>query len=156
MPINEPAPGKRKSQIQEYVDYYGSAGVQHIAIRWGVTKKRAPWKWHDDIYLLPCRYIVMISSTLKISCTSGRLTSSPPSRIFDLAEWSSWTYQTATTMFFARGWPSLLSRSMDDNNTLYIFIWFSSVHHVLNSFHYKSKEGVEYSNLCIIIGLDRI
>ena len=31
MPINEPAPGKRKSQIQEYVDYYGGAGVQHIA-----------------------------------------------------------------------------------------------------------------------------
>ena len=34
MPINEPAPGKRKSQIQEYVDYYGSAGVQHIALRY--------------------------------------------------------------------------------------------------------------------------
>jgi len=33
MPINEPAEGKKKSQIQEYVDYYGSAGVQHIAIR---------------------------------------------------------------------------------------------------------------------------
>ncbi|XP_064619211.1 4-hydroxyphenylpyruvate dioxygenase-like [Lineus longissimus] len=33
MPINEPAPGRRKSQIQEYVDYYGSAGVQHIAMR---------------------------------------------------------------------------------------------------------------------------
>ena len=32
MPINEPAPGKRKSQIQEYVDYNGGAGVQHIAI----------------------------------------------------------------------------------------------------------------------------
>ena len=32
MPINEPAPGKRKSQIQEYVDYYGSGGVQHIAM----------------------------------------------------------------------------------------------------------------------------
>jgi len=32
MPINEPASGKRKSQIQEYVDYYGSAGVQHIAL----------------------------------------------------------------------------------------------------------------------------
>jgi 4-hydroxyphenylpyruvate dioxygenase len=27
MPINEPATGKRKSQIQEYVDYYGGAGV---------------------------------------------------------------------------------------------------------------------------------
>jgi len=33
MPINEPAEGKRKSQIQEYVDYYGGAGVQHIALR---------------------------------------------------------------------------------------------------------------------------
>mmetsp|Transcript_8988 Transcript_8988/g.15211 ORF Transcript_8988/g.15211 Transcript_8988/m.15211 type:complete len:185 (+) Transcript_8988:502-1056(+) len=33
MPINEPAPGKRVSQIQEYVDYYGGAGVQHIALR---------------------------------------------------------------------------------------------------------------------------
>jgi 4-hydroxyphenylpyruvate dioxygenase-like putative hemolysin len=33
MPINEPAPGKKKSQIQEYIDYYGSAGVQHIALR---------------------------------------------------------------------------------------------------------------------------
>ncbi|XP_050739411.1 4-hydroxyphenylpyruvate dioxygenase-like [Eriocheir sinensis] len=32
MPINEPAPGKRKSQIQEYVDHYGGAGVQHIAL----------------------------------------------------------------------------------------------------------------------------
>lgn len=33
MPINEPANGKRKSQIQEYVDYYGGPGVQHIALR---------------------------------------------------------------------------------------------------------------------------
>ncbi|GMS87418.1 hypothetical protein PENTCL1PPCAC_9593, partial [Pristionchus entomophagus] len=33
MPINEPANGKRAvSQIQEYVDYYGGAGVQHIAL----------------------------------------------------------------------------------------------------------------------------
>lgn len=33
MPINEPAPGLRKSQIQEYVEYYGGPGVQHIALR---------------------------------------------------------------------------------------------------------------------------
>ncbi|PIO71709.1 4-hydroxyphenylpyruvate dioxygenase [Teladorsagia circumcincta] len=33
MPINEPAMGKKAvSQIQEYVDYYGGAGVQHIAL----------------------------------------------------------------------------------------------------------------------------
>jgi 4-hydroxyphenylpyruvate dioxygenase len=30
-PINEPATGRRKSQIQEYLDYYGGPGVQHIA-----------------------------------------------------------------------------------------------------------------------------
>lgn len=32
LPINEPAAGKKKSQIQEYVEYYGGAGVQHIAL----------------------------------------------------------------------------------------------------------------------------
>lgn len=31
-PINEPATGKRKSQIQEYLDYYNGPGVQHIAL----------------------------------------------------------------------------------------------------------------------------
>jgi 4-hydroxyphenylpyruvate dioxygenase len=30
-PINEPAQGKKKSQIDEYLDYYRGAGVQHIA-----------------------------------------------------------------------------------------------------------------------------
>jgi 4-hydroxyphenylpyruvate dioxygenase len=32
-PINEPATGKRKSQIQEYLDWYLDAGTQHIALR---------------------------------------------------------------------------------------------------------------------------
>jgi 4-hydroxyphenylpyruvate dioxygenase len=31
-PINEPAEGKKKSQIEEYIDFYKSAGVQHIAV----------------------------------------------------------------------------------------------------------------------------
>ena len=31
-PINEPAEGKRKSQIEEYLEFYGGAGVQHIAL----------------------------------------------------------------------------------------------------------------------------
>ncbi|KAK3081958.1 hypothetical protein LTS18_010116 [Coniosporium uncinatum] len=33
MPINEPAHGKKQSQIEEYVDFYNGAGVQHIALR---------------------------------------------------------------------------------------------------------------------------
>lgn len=31
-PINEPAAGKKKSQVEEYLDFYGTAGVQHIAV----------------------------------------------------------------------------------------------------------------------------
>src|SRR6266481_973881 len=31
-PINEPAKSKRKSQIEEYLQYYGGPGVQHIAL----------------------------------------------------------------------------------------------------------------------------
>lgn len=31
-PINEPAEGKKKSQIEEYLDFYGGPGVQHVAI----------------------------------------------------------------------------------------------------------------------------
>jgi 4-hydroxyphenylpyruvate dioxygenase len=31
-PINEPAHGRRRSQIEEYLDFYGGPGVQHIAM----------------------------------------------------------------------------------------------------------------------------
>jgi len=31
-PINEPADGKRKSQIEEYIEFYRGSGVQHIAV----------------------------------------------------------------------------------------------------------------------------
>ena len=31
-PINEPAPGRKKSQIEEYLDFYRGPGVQHLAL----------------------------------------------------------------------------------------------------------------------------
>jgi 4-hydroxyphenylpyruvate dioxygenase len=34
-PLNEPAPGLRKSQIDEYLEFYGGPGVQHIALSTG-------------------------------------------------------------------------------------------------------------------------
>ncbi len=34
-PINEPAEGKKKSQIEEYLDYYMTPGVQHVALSTG-------------------------------------------------------------------------------------------------------------------------
>jgi 4-hydroxyphenylpyruvate dioxygenase len=61
-PINEPAEGKKKSQIEEYLDFYNSAGVQHIAIatddiihtvgelrRRGVDFLRVPDVYYDDV-----------------------------------------------------------------------------------------------------------
>jgi 4-hydroxyphenylpyruvate dioxygenase len=33
MPLNEPATGRRKSQIQEYLEAYDGPGVQHVALR---------------------------------------------------------------------------------------------------------------------------
>ena len=34
-PLNEPAPGKRKSQIDEYLDFYDGPGAQHLALATG-------------------------------------------------------------------------------------------------------------------------
>ncbi|KAL2005707.1 hypothetical protein VTN00DRAFT_10200 [Thermoascus crustaceus] len=33
MPMNEPAHSKKKSQIEEFIDFYNGSGVQHIALR---------------------------------------------------------------------------------------------------------------------------
>ncbi len=61
-PINEPAEGKKKSQIEEYLDFYGSAGVQHIALetydilktvaelrRRGIEFLYVPDTYYDDV-----------------------------------------------------------------------------------------------------------
>jgi 4-hydroxyphenylpyruvate dioxygenase len=34
-PLNEPAPGKKRSQIDEYLEYYGGPGAQHVALATG-------------------------------------------------------------------------------------------------------------------------
>ncbi|KAI9503280.1 hypothetical protein GGI25_002800 [Coemansia spiralis] len=62
MPINEPAKGLRKSQIDEYIEFYGGPGIQHIALRTsniieavGNMKKRGaeflytPKAYYDDL-----------------------------------------------------------------------------------------------------------
>lgn len=62
-PINEPAVGKKKSQIQEYLDFYGGPGVQHIALKTnniiktvtemqnaGVEFLSAPDSYYDELW----------------------------------------------------------------------------------------------------------
>jgi 4-hydroxyphenylpyruvate dioxygenase len=61
-PINEPAEGRRRSQIEEYLEYHAGAGVQHIAIetpdilgavreltRRGVRFLRTPETYYDEL-----------------------------------------------------------------------------------------------------------
>ena len=61
-PINEPAEGRKKSQIEEYIDFYNGAGVQHIAVstnniietvaelrKRGVEFLRVPEIYYDDV-----------------------------------------------------------------------------------------------------------
>lgn len=62
MPINEPAQGLRKSQIQEFIEYHGEGGIQHIAlhssdivrsVRWlrdhGVQFMNTPNAYYDNL-----------------------------------------------------------------------------------------------------------
>lgn len=62
MPINEPAQGRRKSQIEEYLDFNGGPGVQHIAFQTddilgcverlrerGVRFLRVPSTYYDEV-----------------------------------------------------------------------------------------------------------
>ena len=51
-PINEPAHGKRKSQIEEYLQYYGGPGVQHIALITGDIVKSVKAMRANDVSFL--------------------------------------------------------------------------------------------------------
>ena len=61
-PINEPAAGRKRSQIEEYLDFYGGPGVQHVAMltgdiidtverlrRQGVAFLHVPTTYYDDL-----------------------------------------------------------------------------------------------------------
>lgn len=61
-PINEPAEGKKKSQVEEYLEFYGGEGVQHVALATadivktvtdlksrGVEFLQVPTSYYDDL-----------------------------------------------------------------------------------------------------------
>jgi 4-hydroxyphenylpyruvate dioxygenase len=51
-PINEPARGRRRSQIEEYLQYYGGPGVQHIALATGDIIDTVRSLRHNDVSFL--------------------------------------------------------------------------------------------------------
>lgn len=69
IPITEPAPGKGKSQIQEFVDYYGGPGVQHIAIRVDdiISAIKAMRIRGVEFLKIPESYYVNLRQSLKLS-----------------------------------------------------------------------------------------
>ena len=75
MPINEPAPGLKKSQIQEYIDYYGSAGVQHIALTTdNIIKAIEALRYRGTEFLdIPDSYYVKLRQRLKKSKVTFKL-----------------------------------------------------------------------------------
>jgi 4-hydroxyphenylpyruvate dioxygenase len=51
-PINEPAHGRRRSQIEEYLQFYGGPGVQHIALSTGNIIETVRAMRHNDVSFL--------------------------------------------------------------------------------------------------------
>jgi 4-hydroxyphenylpyruvate dioxygenase len=51
-PINEPAPSRRRSQIEEYLQFYGGPGVQHIAMATGNIIETVQAMRHNDVSFL--------------------------------------------------------------------------------------------------------
>jgi 4-hydroxyphenylpyruvate dioxygenase len=51
-PLNEPAKGRRRSQIEEYLQFYGGPGVQHIALATGDIIATVRALRHNDVTFL--------------------------------------------------------------------------------------------------------
>lgn len=67
MPINEPAQGLRKSQIQEFVEYHGEGGIQHIALHTSDITHSVRWLRHHGVQFIrtPPIYYDQLEERLK-------------------------------------------------------------------------------------------
>jgi 4-hydroxyphenylpyruvate dioxygenase len=65
-PINEPARGRRRSQIEEYLQYYGGPGVQHIALACDDILETVRALRHNDVSFLkvPPAYYEMLPARI--------------------------------------------------------------------------------------------
>lgn len=63
-PINEPARGRRRSQIEEYLHFYGGAGVQHVALETDdiITSVRAMAQNDVSFLRVPPAYYELLPS----------------------------------------------------------------------------------------------
>lgn len=69
LPINEPAPGLRKSQIQEYIEYNQGDGIQHIALSTNdiITSVKSLRRRGVEFLSIPNKYYDNLKSRLTLS-----------------------------------------------------------------------------------------
>lgn len=69
MPINEPAPGLMKSQVEEFLDYNGGTGVQHIALESNdiISDVNALYERGVEFLNVPNTYYDKLKTRLKMS-----------------------------------------------------------------------------------------
>lgn len=72
MPINEPAQGLRKSQIQEFVEYHGEGGIQHIALHTSDIVHSVRWLRAHGVQFIhtPNAYYDQLEARLKTASIS--------------------------------------------------------------------------------------
>ena len=69
-PINEPAEGKKKSQVEEYLDFYNGEGVQHVAMATNDIVKTV-----TDLQKRGVEFLNIPSSLLRRRCSIASATS---------------------------------------------------------------------------------
>lgn len=76
LPINEPAVGKKKSQIEEYVEYNSGPGVQHLALRTkDIIKSVTEMKRRGVEFIkVPSEYYDVLRQRLKSEDCEGLIT----------------------------------------------------------------------------------
>ena len=80
-PINEPAPGKKRSQVDEYLDFYNGPGVQHVAIG-PTTSWRLCRRWRpaaSSSCVCPTRIMTTCASVSPTSISTSTSCSDAPS-----------------------------------------------------------------------------
>ena len=86
-PLNEPAAGKRKSQIDEYLEFYGGPGVQHIAMATNDIVHRRAHEAARVEFLAP-----RTATTTSLAAWVGEIRV----RSTNCASWGSWPTATRT------------------------------------------------------------
>ncbi|KAI9322380.1 4-hydroxyphenylpyruvate dioxygenase [Dichotomocladium elegans] len=133
MPINEPALGKKKSQIQEFVDFYGSAGVQHIAINTSdiITSVSNLRKRGCDFLVVPPKYYDRLRVALQ---THNKVAKRPITEDIDMLQKLNILVDYDENGYLLQ----IFTRPLEDRPTLFVEIIQRKNHNGFGAGNFKS------------------